>query len=60
MVFIELNTDQSNELQAQLAERGIIISAGFPVLRLVTHLDISKSDVERVIDITTKTLQQLI
>ncbi len=49
MVFVELPVDCAAELQPSLAEQGIIISAGFPSLRLVTHMDISSSDIERVI-----------
>ena len=50
MVFIELPADNAVELQANLAGQGIIISAGSPSIRLVTHLDITTGDVERVID----------
>ncbi|MCP4430645.1 MAG: low-specificity L-threonine aldolase [Gammaproteobacteria bacterium] len=50
MVFIELADDHAAELQASLAEQGIVISAGFPSIRLVTHLDVDSSDIERVVD----------
>lgn len=49
MVFIELVDDHAAELQANLLEQGIIISAGFPQIRMVLHLDVNESDIERVI-----------
>jgi len=49
MVFVELPADNARKLQACLAEQGILISAGSPSIRLVTHLDIATKDVERVI-----------
>ncbi|NNE62889.1 MAG: low-specificity L-threonine aldolase [Gammaproteobacteria bacterium] len=54
MVFVEIADDHAAGLQAGLLERGIIISAGYPVIRLVIHLDMSKSDIERVIDAITE------
>lgn len=53
MVFIELPADNAGELQASLAGQGIVISAGSPGIRLVTHLDIATQDVERVVDAVT-------
>lgn len=53
MVFVELPDDHADSLQAFLAERGIVISAGFPGIRLVTHLDVNRSDIERVVDSVT-------
>jgi threonine aldolase len=50
MVFVELTDDHTAELQASLFEQGIIISGGFPEIRIVVHLDVNKSDIERVID----------
>lgn len=49
MVFVELPHNNAAELQASLAEQSIIISAGFPKVRIVTHLDVSTADIERVI-----------
>jgi threonine aldolase len=60
MVFVELSSNVAAALQARLAEEGIAISAGFPFIRLVTHLDISKSDIKRVIDAARVALKQLI
>ena len=50
MVFVELPHNNAPELQASLAGRDIVISAGFPSIRIVTHLDVSTADIERVID----------
>ena len=50
MVFIELDSDHAAALQASLFEQGIIISAQYPQIRLVVHLDVNKSDIERVIN----------
>lgn len=48
MVFVDLSPRRAGALADALAEAGIRISAGVP-LRLVTHLDVSAADVERVI-----------
>ena len=48
MVFVEVGTDAS-ELARFLAGRGIGVGAA-PVMRLVTHLDVTAEAVERVID----------
>ena len=50
MVFLELPADNARELQSSLADQGILISAGSPSTRLVTHLDITTQDVERIVD----------
>ena len=42
------SAEQGARLQQQLAERGILISSGKRI-RLVTHLDIAASDVERFV-----------
>ena len=57
MVFVELASNHAVELQAHLATQGIIISAGFPGLRLVTHLDVSRNDIERVIESVSRFYQ---
>ena len=54
MVFVELANDHAAELQASLFEQGIIISGRFPMIRMVTHLDVNKSNIERVIDSISK------
>ncbi len=53
MVFVGLPNNNAAELQVSLAGQGIIISAGFPSMRIVTHLDVSAADIECVIDAFT-------
>ena len=48
MVFVHLGEHDSSELTRFLQEQGILIQ-GSGRLRLVTHLDISESDIERVV-----------
>ena len=48
MVFVKLGEQDSGELTAFLQAQGILIRAS-GTLRLVTHLDISESDIERVV-----------
>ncbi len=50
MVFVELPGDNATELQAHLAGQGILVSAGYPSMRLVTHLDVDKDDINRVVE----------
>ncbi len=57
MVFVDLPADCAAEMQSSLAGQGIIISAGFPSLRLVTHLDVNDKDIERVIAAVSKFFQ---
>jgi threonine aldolase len=49
MVFVELAEAHSAGLTEHLGKRGIIISGGTRI-RLVTHLDVEKNDVHRVIE----------
>lgn len=53
MVFIEMAEDRATELKQYLAERGIVASVEFPSTRLVTHLDVSRRQVERVVEAIT-------
>jgi len=48
MIFIPFGVEESNRLAAFLKEKGILIS-GRGALRLVTHLDISRQDIQIVI-----------
>jgi threonine aldolase len=48
MVFCTVSDGDMNPLKLHLKANGILIGTGNP-LRLVTHLDISASDVDRVI-----------
>ncbi|MCZ6724271.1 MAG: low-specificity L-threonine aldolase [Gammaproteobacteria bacterium] len=46
MVFITPPADHITALREALLGRGIIIAAGSPSIRMVTHLDISRADIE--------------
>ncbi|MBT7712535.1 MAG: low-specificity L-threonine aldolase [Deltaproteobacteria bacterium] len=48
MIFVPFGVEESNRLAAFLKEKGILIS-GRGALRLVTHLDISRQDIQTVI-----------
>ena len=48
MIFVPFGVEESNRLAAFLKEKGILIS-GRGALRLVTHLDISRQDIQIVI-----------
>lgn len=47
MVYVQIG-DQAQALKAFAAERGIKLSAA-PRLRMVTHLDVSRAQMERVV-----------
>jgi threonine aldolase len=51
MVFVACAVEQSERLTRFLKEKEILITPG-PVMRLVTHLDIQRSDVDKVIEST--------
>jgi threonine aldolase len=48
MVFLRVDSDTAVELGGYLRQRGILIS-GRDSIRLVTHLDITRADIERVV-----------
>jgi len=48
MVFIELTKNVKNDIQTFMKERNILIS-GHKNIRLVTHLDVDKMDIKRVV-----------
>ena len=50
MVFIEPPPDRYEGLRAHLVENGILVDPVKPAMRLVSHLDVSRGDIERVID----------
>jgi threonine aldolase len=50
MIFIEPDPDHLTALCDHLRERGIIIRAGSPSIRMVTHLDISSNDIALTIE----------
>ncbi len=47
MVYVQIG-DQAQALKAFAAERGIKLSAA-PRLRMVTHLDVSRAQIEQVV-----------
>lgn len=49
MVFVTIDTAIAHKLQEHLKEKGILIYGG-PCVRLVTHLDVDKKDICRVIE----------
>jgi threonine aldolase len=48
MVFIEMEAGRSLRLQEHLKARGILIG-GYGLMRLVTHLDVDRADVDRFV-----------
>ena len=50
MVFVPMKTDRADDLAAYLREAGVLITAEDPI-RLVTHLDVSAEDVNRVVNL---------
>jgi len=46
MVFIKLPDGTADGLRAHLAERGILLGGGAKQIRLVTHLDITRDDID--------------
>jgi threonine aldolase len=48
MVFCTVADNDMRPLQAHLKANGILIGSGHP-LRLVTHLDVSAKDVDKVV-----------
>lgn len=51
MLFIRPKADNHQQLQAFLAQNNVLIGAQKPFIRMVTHLDISKQDAERTVDL---------
>ncbi len=52
MVYVRLPEEKRDELPGRLKERGILVYPGNP-MRLVTHLDVSPADIERVVEAFT-------
>jgi threonine aldolase len=48
MVFVQFPPDHGRSLQASLRERGILLQAAH-VTRLVTHLDVTETDIDAVV-----------
>jgi threonine aldolase len=51
MFFIQPQQQNRQALADYLLENGVIIGSGSPVIRMVTHLDISGEDAERVLEL---------
>ncbi|NQW11551.1 MAG: low-specificity L-threonine aldolase [Alphaproteobacteria bacterium] len=49
MLFITPHPDDADPLRAHLAKHGVVIAGQRPKIRIVTHLDVTESDVDRVI-----------
>lgn len=50
MLFVQPHADDFDALRAYLAERGIVLAAQKPRIRVVTHLDVTAEDVDRVVE----------
>lgn len=50
MLFIEPHPDDVDPLCLHLAEYGVVVAGQRPKIRIVMHLDVTESDVDRVID----------
>ena len=49
MVYVRFPEERRAKLAGQLKERGILVYPGNP-MRLVTHLDVSAEDIDRVLE----------
>jgi threonine aldolase len=50
IVFVDLAADKPNDVTARLSQRGVL-ATGLYKLRLVTHLDVSRDDIERALPV---------
>ena len=50
MAFLSFDPARAEALRRRLAEQGVVVSGGAGRLRLVTHLDVDDSGVERVVE----------
>ena len=50
MAFLSFDPVRAEALRRRLAEQGVVVSGGAGRLRLVTHLDVDDSGVERVVE----------
>ncbi len=50
MLFIQPEPGDHDALHAHLAENGIVLSGQKPKIRVVTHLDVTAEDVERIVE----------
>ncbi len=59
MVFFEPEGIQGSELQASLAERGVLCSGTPNRIRMVTHLDVSARQIEEAIEVVREVVATL-
>jgi threonine aldolase len=57
MVFVTLASQHGDDMAERLRARGVLCT-GERTLRLVTHLDVARADVERAIEIFRRTVQE--
>lgn len=50
MVFLRLPPERFGAFRAGMAEAGVLIGGRSPLIRMVTHLDVSAEDIGRVVD----------
>ncbi|TBM19261.1 low-specificity L-threonine aldolase [Hafnia alvei] len=50
MLFLKVPAHEAAQLGGWMKERGVLMSAG-PVTRIVTHLDVSRSDLEKLVSL---------
>lgn len=50
MLFLKVSAHEAAQLGGWMKERGVLMSAG-PVTRIVTHLDVSRSDLEKLVSL---------
>jgi threonine aldolase len=50
MVFLRLSPDRFGAFKAAMTEAGVLMGGRAPLIRLVTHLDVSADDVARIVD----------
>jgi threonine aldolase len=55
IVFVDLAADKPGNVAAQLRERGVL-ATGLYRLRLVTHLDVDRSDIDRAVAVLRSVL----
>src|SRR3546814_8345555 len=53
MLFVQPHADDYDALRGHLDERGIVLAGQKPRIRVVTHLDVTAEDVNRVISAVT-------
>jgi threonine aldolase len=56
IVFVDLGPDKPADIVSRLAAKGVL-ATGLYKLRLVTHLDVSRHDIERAVTVLRETLQ---